>query len=184
MAPQTRFLPTDVSFCSCRYSTWGYWIADIQGNADPGVPNEMDQHRVHRVHLGTWVAGELPALQDIPFSGTATYRGHINGSVVRNATKYQAVGSFQNTWNFSENNGTIAITNFDGVNYSGAATSVNRRDFVGSLMSLSGPQVRTGDLKGSFFAGGGSAVAEQGGGFRIDGVTDDYKASGTFQAKR
>ena len=174
VASETDFLPSGVSFCSCQYSEWGYWIADIAGSAG----------RDH-VHLGTWVAGVLPSLPDIPLTGTATYNGHINGSVVSASAKYQAVGTFQNTWNFANNTGNIAITNFDGVNFSGSASASNRRDFSGSFSASAGGGVRNGQLKGSFFSGGGDAVAEQGGQFHIlQSGGPAYTASGTFQAKK
>jgi len=70
----TGFLPSGVSFCDCQYLEWGYWLAegrDASSNVD-------------RIHLATWVAGDLTDIVDLPSTGSATYNGHLNGSVDNN----------------------------------------------------------------------------------------------------
>lgn len=170
VVPTTGFLPTGVSFCACQFLEWGYWIAE-------GVDTSSNNDRFH---LATWVAGQLPALVDIPMTGTATYTGHLNGSVDNNGSRYQAVGTFQNAWNFSTHSGAVTVTNFDGSNFSNvsvSATSTNRRDFAGSGSN----GTKSISFHGSFFQGGSDAVAEQGGQFHVIGT--NYKAAGTFAAK-
>ncbi|MEQ8247796.1 MAG: FecR domain-containing protein [Alphaproteobacteria bacterium] len=170
VVPTTGFLPSGVSFCTCQFLEWGYWVAE-------GVDASSN---VDRFHLATWVAGKLPALVDIPMTGTATYSGHLNGSVDNNGSRYQAVGTFQNAWNFSTHSGAVTVTNFDGSNFSNvsvSANSTNRRDFAGSGSN----GTKSISFHGSFFQGGSDAVAEQGGQFHVIGT--NYKAAGTFAAK-
>jgi hypothetical protein len=167
----TGFLPSGVSFCSCQFLEWGYWLAegtDLSNNRD-------------RLHLATWVTGVLPTTVEIPLTGTATYTGHINGSVDNNGARYQAVGSFQNSWDFASKSGTVSVTNFDGANFSSVSVSASSggRDFAGSGSGTSGRSI---SLHGSFFKGGSDAVAEQGGQFHVMGT--GYKAAGTFAAKK
>ena len=176
LVPGADFLPSGVGFCACEFLRWGYWAADLDyGAAHP------DANRRDRIHLATWVAGALPKLFEIPIIGSAAYTGHINGSVNNNGALYQAVGTFSNTWNFGTKTGVIAITNFDGVNYAGSASAANRRDFVGAIAAPN----RTGFVAGSFFAGAGDPVVEQGGQFSITEITGTpYRAAGTFAASK
>ncbi len=148
---------------------WGYWTAEAKD-----LSNNVD-----RFHLATWVAGVLPATVDMPTSGTASYLGHLNGSVDNNGVRYQAVGKFQNSWDFGSQSGSITVTNFDGENFSGGAVSAsNKRDFAGSG-SNDGKSI---SFHGSFYKGGSDASKEQGGQFHITGT--NYKAGGTFAAAR
>ena len=165
----TGFLPSGVSFCECEFLEWGYWTAEAKD-----VSNNVD-----RFHLATWVAGVLPATVDMPTSGTASYLGHLNGSVDNNGVRYQAVGKFQNSWDFGSQSGSITVTNFDGENFSGVSVSAsNKRDFAGSG-SNDGKSI---SFHGSFYKGGSDASKEQGGQFHITGT--NYKAGGTFAAAR
>lgn len=165
VVPTTSFLPSGVSFCSCQFLEWGYWLADARDSS-----NNTD-----RFHLATWVAGALPSAVDIPTSGTATYVGHLNGSVDNNGTRYQAVGKFENAWDFSNQSGSVTVTNFDGENFSSVSVSAsNRREFAGSGSNS------TKSI--SFYKGGTDATKEQGGQFHVQGT--NYKAGGTFAAAR
>jgi len=165
VVPTTSFLPSGVSFCSCQLLEGGYWLADARDSS-----NNTD-----RFHLATWVAGALPSAVDIPTSGTATYVGHLNGSVDNNGTRYQAVGKFENAWDFSNQSGSVTVTNFDGENFSSVSVlASNRREFAGSGSNS------TKSI--SFYKGGTDATKEQGGQFHVQGT--NYKAGGTFAAAR
>ncbi|MGE0660659.1 MAG: hypothetical protein AB7O63_14255 [Reyranellaceae bacterium] len=174
-APDSDWLPVGVSFCTCQYLSWGYWQGDLRYDAGPRT-GERD-----RVHLGTWVAGELPDVADLPLTGTATYSGHMIGNVENNFNKYVAAGSFTNQWDFSDREGNFNAT-FDGANYQGTMTgspaNVNFSGSIGDTNDLG----RAGDVHGSFFRSPTDAAAYQAGSFRIGGP--NYKATGTFAGQR
>ena len=105
--------------------------------------------------------------------------GHLNGSVDNNGVRYQAVGKFQNAWNFGSQSGSVTVTNFDGANFSSVSVSAsNKRDFAGSGSN----GTKSISFHGSFYKGGSDATKEQGGQFHIQGT--GYKAGGTFAAAR
>ena len=174
-SPDSDWLPVGVSFCTCQYLSWGYWQGDIRYDVGPRT-GERD-----RVHLGTWVAGELPDVADLPLTGTATYSGHMIGNVENNFNKYVAAGSFTNQWDFSDREGNFNAS-FDGANYQGTMTgspaNVNFSGPIGDTNDLS----RTGNVNGSFFRSPSDAAAYQAGSFNIGGP--NYKATGTFAGQR
>ncbi len=138
-----------------------------------------------RVHLAGWVAGQLPTQVQVPTTGTATYSGHLTGSVVSSGAAYVAVGGYQNMWNFGTRSGTVAITNFDGRSFTGSASAPvgSPRDFSGSFSTTG----FSGQMRGSFFKSTTDVVAGQGGDFHIiDTATSgtNYKAAGIFAAQR
>lgn len=171
--PVQSILPSGVSYCSCEYLAWGYWAGDVYYPTGPRA-GETDH-----VHLGTWVAGELSSVAQIPTTGTATYNGHIVGSVINGGNYYLAAGAFQHNWNFGTRSGTVAVTQFDGNSYFGTSTApTTPRDFTVALTGAG----RVGEMNGSFFRSPTDPVAYQAGSFRIFG--EGYKATGTFAAKR
>lgn len=180
-APTDSFLPADVTLCECDYLTWGYWSSEFRFD-DPGGDNEG---RLERIHIGTWVTGDLSDFADLPIVGTATYNGHAIGNVYNAGDQYIAVGNFENEYNFATRTGAIAITKFDG------------RDFAGSVYDLGGSGQYSGDidptsgisggLEGSFFAGGGDPAAATAGQFGLKDIATDgetYSAIGTFAATK
>ncbi len=169
-------LPMGVNLCACDYLQWGWWISDITHN-DPmsSTPNQRD-----RVHMATWVAGELPTVAEIPMSGTATFGGHAAANVNNNGSRYVAFGSFSQSWNFATKTGNVTISNFDNIApISGAVSAANGRDFTGTLSAAGG---FTGSLNGSFFKGGGDPTNASGGNFSL--VNTGYSAAGTFAAQK
>jgi hypothetical protein len=181
--PSLPSLPEGVSYCQCQFLQWGFWTASL-ANTQRG---EQD------VGLGTWVAGVLPSIAAVKMmTGTATYDGHIIGTVsnstINNGASFFAVGGFHDVWNFGTRNGTIAINQFDGRNYTGtaSATMANPRDYTGAFKTSTG--AFTGTLNGSFFQGGGSPVAATGGQFAIRNAPANtglvYQASGIFAAAK
>lgn len=178
--PDADFLPTGVSFCDCQYLTWGYWQGDLNY-----ISGDRAGQRDY-VTLGTWVTGNLAASVDIPLTGTATYSGHIIGNVENDAgNSYVAVGNFSNAWDFGSQNGTVSITNFDGADYTGFTYGgPGNVQFTGTLSGVGGASNRIGALDGAFFRAPGDPVAYQAGSFNIESTNSNYKAAGTFQAKR
>ncbi|MCH9050001.1 MAG: FecR domain-containing protein [Proteobacteria bacterium] len=163
------FLPAGVDFCLCEFLQWGFWGGDLELSSGDHL----------RIHLANWVAGELPALLDMPTTGTATYSGHAIGTVNNDGDIYQAVGGFSQTYDFAaEGVKTFSVTDFDTVSYSGDLFA-GGAEFVGTG-SDTGGSGRTIFLGGAFFSGGGDPVAQVGGSFSIDGP--DYEASGIFAA--
>lgn len=184
LVPDDSFLPAGVTFCTCEYLSWGYWLSDFRFDFDTGDPGpDPNSFRRERVHLATWVAGDLPELAEIiPIGGTATYSGHAIGNVFSSGDQYVAIGNFENEWDFDSRTGTITITDFDGRDFAGAAaaTLVNRRDYSGVIDPTAGI---SGTVTGSFFAGGIDPVAETGGQFTLTNGTT-YQAAGTFAATK
>jgi hypothetical protein len=170
----SNFLPSGVSVCSCKYLSWGFWGGRI---SDTTSSSEM-------IHMANYVTGEIANLASISaLQGTATYNGHAIGTVFTNSQVYQAIGSVAATVNFdSPSTSTFAINNFDNANYSGTGLAItadgSAHKFTGSLSGVG----RTGSLVGSFMSGGGSAAAEMGGQFKVDG--GGYSAVGIFAAAK
>ena len=173
MVPTPNILPQGVEYCRCDFLSWGYWSADFaSANGDRD-----------RFHLGTWVAGDLPDLVDIPTTGVASYEGHIIGNVYNQGNQYIAVGDYRQTYDFGSRSGNVTIGSFDGRDYSGnvSATATNRRDFSGSVDAAD----RGAVLNGSFVRNGSDVV---GGVIGSASFTDKatkgrrYRASATFAA--
>ncbi len=170
------FATSGVTPCTCAYLTWGYWAADLTYTS--GSRAGQQDH----VQLGTWVAGTLPNLNEIPTGNvSASYVGHMIGNVSNNGSTYTAVGDYTQQWNFASRSGTATVNNFDGASFSaGLGTAqVNPRDFFGNG---AGTQNRTISINGSFFKGGTDPVQAVGGSFRIGGL--NYIATGTFAASK
>lgn len=163
-----------VTPCVCEYLAWGYWSADIAYTSGPRN-GQRD-----RVHIGTWVAGDLPTPAQLPTTGTAIYNGDARGNVVNGANRYVAAGTFQQNWNFATRTGAITINNFDGVNYAGTtAGSPTNVNFAGPITGTAG---RNGNVSGSFFKSPSDPAAYQAGSFSIVGT--GYQATGTFKGQR
>ena len=169
------FLPTGVGFCQCEFLQWGFWGGDLELASGDRV----------RIHLANWVAGEVSSLAEISaVLGSATYFGHIIGTVNNEGKIYQAVGGYSQAYNFltSSNpfSGTVDITNFDGADFNNIQVTGGGAGFTGS-----GPDTtesRGISLNGAFFKGGGDPVAQVGGGFSIN--VNAYGASGIFAADK
>ncbi len=175
------FIPSGVSFCNCQALQWGFWGSDIVQNG--GVRD--------RTHLATWVAGTAANAVDIAsLGGSATYNGHAIGTVIRgsgaSARTYLAVGNYSQTYNFASDTGTLAITSFDGTNYSGTISGVSAAQAHRFTGSLSGDTItsRTGSLGGAFFTGSGDNARYAGGQFGIEDNTNGYFAAGIFAAEK
>jgi hypothetical protein len=157
--------------CTCEYLTWGLWSSELV---------EPDDSARHHVHIGSWVAGDLPEPGDLPSMGTASYTGHAIGEVYDGQNQYLAVGRFRNDWDFAARQGRVRIDAFDGRDFAGTADAVaNPRDYTGTL---AGPDGISGSLEGSFFRGGDDPAAATGGQFRLQGEV--YRATGTFAGEK
>ena len=166
--------------CACEYLSWGYWSGEIV-NAE----STENQFARGRVHLATWVAGQLPGIEEIPTSGNATFAGHLVGNVVNGTSQYVTAGNFNHTWDFAQRTGVLNITNFDiDKNFTGGVTVPgNGRDFVGTFTAANAAASGiAGVYNGSFFKGGTDPTAAMGGQFTMAGGS--YVAAGTFAAQK
>lgn len=150
--------------CTCSFLEWGYWGTSIAtDNPAPSAPDTLNQ-----VHLGTWAAGRILGPGDMPTTGTATYTGHAVGSVVNGGAQYLAAGDFSMSVDFAARNGTAAISDFDGRNFTSALTA-------GSLLDdknrLSGSITDGATMTGSF-----NASLVEGPNSPIDGVVGGFSA--------
>jgi hypothetical protein len=185
MAP-VEALPGGVEPCACPWLDWGWWGASY-ANEESGDANT----REILVPLGAFVAGELPDLEDIPETGTATYTGHAVANIISGEARYVAAATFENSYDFATRQGTVTLTGLDG------------RDFSGTVAAVTGDARRYNNLtnietdgiamqvRGAFFEGGGDPVAATGGDIRFENVLqnnpnvpENYEGVGTFAAQR
>jgi trimeric autotransporter adhesin len=167
------WMPAGVTPCACQYLQWGYWTARIE------TPNSSLSQDIRNDFgsINTWIAGQ-PTV-NMPTSGTASYNGAAIGTVNNNGANYLAAGSFNNTYNFGSNTGTVAINNFDGHNFSGTVAGSGPA-YAGAISG--GGSNRTGIVLGQFY---GPAAAETGGTFAVQATSGpSYIASGIFAGKR
>ena len=113
-------IPSDVNFdvpeelCTdCDFMRWGVFAANVKFQDT----NDQDQdvNRNAQV-LGFWVAGDIAAVGDLPFTGTATYSGTAVGTVHTDLFAegtYTARGDMEMSWNFARRDGNMAINKFD-----------------------------------------------------------------------
>jgi hypothetical protein len=165
------WMPAGVTPCACQYLQWGYWTARLEApdsTMSTDIRNDFSS-------INTWIAGQ-PTV-NMPTSGSANYNGAAVGTVYNAGNNYLAAGSFNQTYNFANNTGTVSISNFDGVNYTGAVAGTGSNNFGGAVTAPG----RTGSVLGSFF---GPAAVETGGSFNIRSSSGfSYLASGIFAGK-
>src|SRR3546814_6360158 len=98
------------------------WSSDVCSSETP----ERDL-----VALGTWVAGVLPGADEIPTAGSASYAGHMVGSVSDNGQFRMATGSMTGNFDFGSRSGDMRIEDFDNRDYTGAVDGFSNRLNVG-----------------------------------------------------
>ena len=105
--------PVHQAFCTdCAFLKWGAWGARTQYDLN-GQPITND------VHLGWWIAGDVANKDQIPTTGSATYKGDAIGTVASNGKQYVATGDMNMNWSFRNRLGILAISNFDNKSFSG-----------------------------------------------------------------
>jgi hypothetical protein len=168
-------LPGNVTACVCEFLNWGIWASNV---TFPNTPGAIRQGQVDTV-FASYVAGTLTNLVQLPNTGMATYSGHAAGFVANGNATYFAAGTFNQTWNFASQTGSVTINNFDGATYSGnTALQSGTVNFTGPLSGAG----RTGQINGSFFSSSSNPVAGQAGSFSVTGT--GYKAGGIFAGQR
>jgi hypothetical protein len=163
-------LPGGAAPCVCAFMEWGVW----GGSADYELPG--GDARRDFVHMGTWVAGVAPTIEELPTDLQATYSGHVLGEVARDTgegwARYVQGGSMTMDFDFRDRTGNLAIE-FDGKSFGGTMHG-HGREFGGNL---SGSGV-TGAAAGAFFKGPKSPVQGVGGDWHVR--ADDYRAGGAM----
>jgi hypothetical protein len=173
-----------VAPCDCQFLKWGFWTGQLN-QVDSTNTNVT---RSDRAFINTWLAGVPTSSADITsLAGqavTGNYAGSAFGSVFNNGASYLAAGNFNGQYNFATQTGNIAITNFDGRNFSSGTGPIplsaagNSNVYTGTL---SGTNL-TGQFAGSFY---GPQAANTGGSFAVRSTTTTpYLASGIFAGKR
>jgi hypothetical protein len=189
------------SMPNAEYATWGFWA---MGAVDVS-PNSGTQ--TGAVHLGTWVAGELVAANEIPTSGSASMSG---AAIVKAAYRHNQTGTNYDVhkytttadvaatfnWGSSAYTGTLAVTNFDDKNpivsnagftsFNVSLNSNNANTYTGTSTTT----IQNGWSGGAAIAGalyGGDSVDETGGRINIslhkNGSTSDAGANDFYIAE-
>jgi hypothetical protein len=102
----------------CDFMQWGVFgaNAEFEDDNEEGDPVNREAHV-----LGFWVAGDIAAVGDLPFTGTATYNGTavgtVNTDLFGTQQTYTARGDMNMDWNFASRSGTMEINNFDRQNF-------------------------------------------------------------------
>ncbi|MDP6875300.1 MAG: FecR domain-containing protein [Alphaproteobacteria bacterium] len=144
--------PSDVTFCTCSYVTWGFWGA-----------NDPSEH-LHDIGLAAWVAGERVANSNLNEDASGSFSGTVIGTVANgthdaNGTValYTAVGSY--SFNLSIGASSVSVTSgsmsvdsasltFTG---SGSISVSTPTEFSGTLSGSRGATSLTGTIRGAFF---------------------------------
>ena len=161
-------LPNNVPYCTCAFLDWGLWTADYNITALG--------YSVDLAVGGQWATGDTttPAQLDNlaqTRNTTATYEGNAIGTVspdfMNGAPTHTAAGALAMDWNFATRDGTIAINNFDGDNYTGNITGTT--GFEGDIAN--GNATADGFVNGVFVNDGANLGAGVMGTFNLsDGV--------------
>ncbi len=158
------------------FVTWGFWGSSLE-TPDAGIFDV--------VHMGTWVAGELPDPNlDLTNQGTAViYTGHAIGTVTESGgASYLALGGYTQDFNFLTGHGNANFNQFNGHSFS---VPVAMSPIPGQAGFFFG-SIDSGDmsagLSGSFFASPTDPVAAVGGNFNY--TLPGEMASGVFAGER
>ena len=104
--------PTLPELCSdCDFMKWGVFATQATFEEEGETPaRDLGIE-------GFWVAGDIAAVGDLPFTGEAFYSGGAVGSVSTDLfgsqETYTARGDMEMTWNFAQRSGDLSIKRFD-----------------------------------------------------------------------
>jgi hypothetical protein len=107
----------------CDFMQWGVFAANVEFE-DTNDENQRVSREAHA--LGFWVAGDIPAVGELPFDGSATYSGGAVGTVHTDLfgedTTCTARGDMDMRWDFGERSGDMKISKFDQEHFEGGLT--------------------------------------------------------------
>lgn len=167
---------------TCNYVDWGWWgtrvIADI---ADGGGTTRRDE----RVHMGTWVAGDITNSADLPTGMNATYSGTAIANIAKNGSQYIAAGNFDLSIDLDDRSGAVAISGLDGHSYGGTIQDASSTTQVlYSSNNLVGTDGLSGTVNGALVNNGTDPAAGTIGQFEASDVNDGDFVIGTFVGDR
>ncbi|MEW6550695.1 MAG: FecR family protein [Campylobacterota bacterium] len=177
-------------------TSWGYWTATL-------FKDGSNSDYIYNVNnMSTWIAGIETASSAIPTSGSATFSGHILGSVQQNFGMYETLPILMNSVNSisaavnlgSVNHNIIGQLTFQDGNENiwkamfGGTGDNNGFQGLDNISDAANSDIINinGSLNAKFYGDG--AVKTLGGNFAIEGdydggsYTESYKASGVFKA--
>ncbi len=120
----------DLDLCNDCFSQWGTFttfVSFLDGD-DSEVPtlspvdgpNSQSYPDITTVAiLGWWIAGDIPAVGQLPITGSATYAGSTIATVANDLynqgvwSTYVATGDVDMSWNFGTRKGLLQISQFD-----------------------------------------------------------------------
>lgn len=124
-----------------EHLTWGWWAGEFRPADDPDCVECNPIAHDTRFHLGTWVAGNPTASDDLPGSGTATFEGFAVVSAIQEGRSFVDGAKFEMEFDFSDREGTatftgllgadatVAVSEDDGPGYSGVGgITIDGRD--------------------------------------------------------
>ena len=195
-------------FCQdCSFLQWGAW--GTRANITAGG-SDSSTNSTTNVHLGWWVAGDIPTIGQLPTQGAATYSGNALGDIAANVPgsgwqTYVAAGKMDMSWDFRCRSGTLSISNFDANGPMGALNVSGKMSipgipgdqasaqFNGALTGSLGQGSIAGSANGAFMRGPVNINAQgapivgsipQGVAGNWNVGNDAYKAAGIFAGGR
>ena len=178
--PPNSLLPDGAAYCQCQYLKWGYWGGDLL----TGNSTNDNISRIDRGNINFWAAGPPTPIGQInslvTMGATASYSGHLIGSVFNSGAQYIAAGGLNASYNFGTGFGRFTVNNYDHLSFVATGTStLTNGQYSFTLNNPSGLPL-TGTVKGGFF---GPAAAETGGSFAFS-AGRSYFTSGIFAAAK
>lgn len=167
---------------TCDYVDWGWWgtrvIADISNGSGT-------TRRDERVHMGTWVAGDITNPADLPANMDATYAGTAIANITRSGDQYISAGSFSLDIDLNDRSGTVAISGLDGHTYNGTVQDASTAtQALFNSNNLTGTDGLTGTVIGALVNNGADPAAGAIGQFQASNVSSGDHVIGTFVGDR
>ncbi|WP_419907313.1 hypothetical protein [Hoeflea sp.] len=166
----------------CDFADWGWWGTRVVADYDD---NGNTLRRDEKVHMGTWVAGDITSTADLPGGATnASYLGTAIANIASSTgDQYIATGDFSLNIDLSNRSGNLAINGLDGANYTATVSDAS----VGGLALYSGSLTGvtngiTGGVTGALVNDGAAIAAGTIGQFHAAGSGN--QVVGTFMGKQ
>lgn len=166
---------------TCSYVDWGWWGTRVIADIDDGGGGT--DRRDERVHMGTWVAGDITNPSDLPTGMAATYSGTVLANVSSGGDSYIAAGTMGLEIDLDDRSGDFTISNLDGADYT--ATVFDASTATQTLFrsnDLEGDNGLTGSLVGALVNNGTDPAAGTIG--QIEASDEASRIIGTFVGDR
>ena len=161
----------------CSFLEWGAFTTTVN------FSNGGKSFQYRDPITGWWVSGDLASSAEIDdlwaSKATATYDGHVLGTVINGSRTYDATGDLWMKWEFGNRAGELAISKFDGNRSFGTGP--------GGLTQVPGANQFGGNLSGSDLNGRATGSFVRGPNGPAQGVignwnvsSGNYRATGAF----